>query len=134
MSILSDVQTLNNQLAALRLRLESGQFFELREIKALRSETELVLQNWRVLRDSISEDTFFSVLEVLIDSLNNVNQVYLEAITRGRGRTFSDSIVFREQDEVRDRGFTPLAPNPIRPEPARYDAERGTRRAKLPVP
>lgn len=126
-SVLSRSQTLTNRMASLRLRLESGQFFQLREIKALRAENERLLEDWRLLRDDISEDTFFSVLEVLIDSLNAINHVYLEAITRGRGRTFRESITFRDEGAQRDYGFTPLAPNPIRPDATPYDDSQGSR-------
>ena len=126
-SLIDRTQDLARKLTTMRARVTSGQVFQLRDIKEIRSDTEQLLIDWRVLRGSVSEDTYFSVLEVLADTLNHVNRVYLETITRGRGRLFRDFLVFREEGENRDYGIPTIIQNPIL-RSSEYDDDLGSRR------
>ena len=127
-NIIRDSQSLATKINTMRVRIRSGQLFQLREIKEIRTENENLIIDWRLLRGLISDDTYFSVLEVLTDSLNSINKVYLETITRGRGRLLRDFLVFRENDEGRDYGFTPGTVDPLRPSVSPYNDAQGTRR------
>ena len=128
-SVLSRTQVISNRLSTIRSRIESGQVFQLQEIKAVREESENLVIDWRRVREFISDDTYFSVLEVLTSVLSNINRVYLEAITRGRGRIFRDFVVFREENEIRDVGFvSSIDQKRLRPENSRYNPNTGANR------
>ena len=124
---LTRTQALSRKIATMRARIESGQVFRLRDIKEIRSESEQLIIDWRTLRGDIPDTTFFSVMEVLIDSLNQINSVYLDSITRGRGRVSRDFVLLREPTEERDYGV-PAREASLQPNLVTYDADRGSRR------
>lgn len=126
-SLISRTQDLARKLTTMRARVRSGQLFQLRDVKEIRSDNEQLLDEWRELQGSVSDDTYFAVLEVLTDSLNHINRVYLETITRGRGRLFRDFLVFREEGENRDYGIPTIIQNSLRRN-SEYDGGPGSRR------
>ena len=127
MSIMERSRSLARRLSRLRNRIEQGQGFRLREIKDIRRVNVEMITDWRSAKSSIPDDTWFSVIEVLIDSVNRINAIYLDVVTRGRGRITEDTLLYKDTSQVSDYGFLDIERNAVFGDSREYDGAQGSR-------